>query len=521
MPFDGPTKKSCALCKADGCFKYRQGDCDGFCITHFKNSPELEPETKPSPSKKRKRDLCKVNGCPKARIGRCNGMCQAHFNATSKLAETPAPPSPPKVMKIGKRKGMCKVAGCPRTRQGKCNGFCHTHFKEFGSPAAPAATISPAKKRTGSSGKKNVSSPTKEKAKKRKHDFCNVEGCSKYRQNRCDGMCSSHYTEFSYPRAESMKAGALPEELDFAEELGFPAGWSARENKNSNYLIYGPKKERRFTSKREAYAFAGLKVPPLDRTPKQQTEEEEEEDPPWRLSGHKFIGRKVEIPSDDGSSLVGTIVGWIADTDVDKDGEPGFVSEETGQPACLFSVYYGDGTSQDFEEHELENNFVSERTTKASKAAAAGASRMPSASKRKRRAKGDWCKAEGCPKARTGLCKGFCRAHFIEFTRKSSDGGGSSQPTASASGAAAVAAPAVAAVSPPSSSTSAKGGDGGGGRAVDAATSESSQDRDKKRPAELEGVAEDDLVAIMAALEPPRKATRSGREFTSPLVGQL
>ena len=63
------------------------------------------------------------------------------------------------------------------------------------------------------------------------------------------------------------------------------------------------------------------------------------------------------VTIDDGSELIGKILGWIADTDVDKVGEPGFVSESTGKPACLFHVKFGSSNtidSQDYEEYELE-----------------------------------------------------------------------------------------------------------------------------------------------------------------------
>jgi len=60
---------------------------------------------------------------------------------------------------------------------------------------------------------------------------------------------------------------------------------------------------------------------------------------------------------------VGTVVGWISETDVDRAGEPGFVSERTGEPARLYHVAFEDEPhhpyaslliqEQDFEEYEL------------------------------------------------------------------------------------------------------------------------------------------------------------------------
>jgi hypothetical protein len=63
------------------------------------------------------------------------------------------------------------------------------------------------------------------------------------------------------------------------------------------------------------------------------------------------------------SLRAGTVVGWISESDVDKAGEPGFVSERTGKPACLYHVKFPEDThhqyasllvqTQDLEEYEL------------------------------------------------------------------------------------------------------------------------------------------------------------------------
>jgi hypothetical protein len=46
-------------------------------------------------------------------------------------------------------------------------------------------------------------------------------------------------------------------------------------------------------------------------------------------------------------------VGWISETDVDSEGNPGFVSSTTDKPAKLFHAVF-DEFEQDFEEWELE-----------------------------------------------------------------------------------------------------------------------------------------------------------------------
>ena len=53
-----------------------------------------------------------------------------------------------------------------------------------------------------------------------------------------------------------------PAELQLAQEIGLPAGWTARSSKNGTYTIYSPSPDRRrFMSKKAAYDFCGIGVP--------------------------------------------------------------------------------------------------------------------------------------------------------------------------------------------------------------------------------------------------------------------
>lgn len=64
------------------------------------------------------------------------------------------------------------------------------------------------------------------------------------------------------------------------------------------------------------------------------------------------------------------MVGWISETDVDKAGAPGFVSEATGKPARLYHVVFPEDPhhqyaslliqTQDLEEYELLESLVDE-----------------------------------------------------------------------------------------------------------------------------------------------------------------
>jgi hypothetical protein len=72
----------------------------------------------------------------------------------------------------------------------------------------------------------------------------------------------------------------------------------------------------------------------------------DEGDPPWRTNGHEYISRSIRY-----NNKIGKVVGWISDTDVDSEGNPGFVGS-TGEAACLFHAIFRD-FRQDFEEWEL------------------------------------------------------------------------------------------------------------------------------------------------------------------------
>jgi hypothetical protein len=171
------------------------------------------------------------------------------------------------------------------------------------------------------------------------------------------------------------------DEIALAAELGLPEGWGAskKERKRGDYKwTFKAPDGSTFDSKKKAFDHAGLKSETKSggrgrkrKAPEVQEEEVEEEvivdegDPPWRTADHPFLNRRVRWtpPADNvdlpHESVVGTVLGWISETDVDSEGNPGFESSRTGQPAPLFHVVFDD-FEQDFEEWELEEIFVDE-----------------------------------------------------------------------------------------------------------------------------------------------------------------
>lgn len=108
-------------------------------------------------------------------------------------------------------------------------------------------------------------------------------------------------------------------------------------------------------------------------------------DPPWRLDGHEYLGRTVSWSRSLAVTArrtitveqIGRVAAWISDTDVDRAGRPGFVSDVTGQPAKLFRVVFDSEPhfhpypqhlvlSQDLEESELLPCLVTDDPPKSS-----------------------------------------------------------------------------------------------------------------------------------------------------------
>jgi hypothetical protein len=103
------------------------------------------------------------------------------------------------------------------------------------------------------------------------------------------------------------------------------------------------------------------------------------------VGGNEYVGRRVLHTVEHKASARrtvkveqhGTVTGWIGETDVDRAGQPGFVSERTGQPANLYHVRFDevpyhpyasmllDGI--DLEGHELEQCLVEEADPAATK----------------------------------------------------------------------------------------------------------------------------------------------------------
>eukprot|EP00542_Grammatophora_oceanica_P018281 CAMPEP_0194027272 /NCGR_PEP_ID=MMETSP0009_2-20130614/1446_1 /TAXON_ID=210454 /ORGANISM="Grammatophora oceanica, Strain CCMP 410" /LENGTH=319 /DNA_ID=CAMNT_0038666277 /DNA_START=105 /DNA_END=1064 /DNA_ORIENTATION=- len=203
----------------------------------------------------------------------------------------------------------------------------------------------------------------------------------KRRESMGQFLYTVHYVEDDSTQADieekQMRKVDIPIDqpaYDLATNLGFPEGWKATQHGKSRYTIKSPSGET-FRSKRAAMQFveqhAGPVAPAADL---------EDGDPPWRRTGHALIGRKLRYTSKHALSgkrtvdivQVGSVAGWISETDLDSAGEPAYICEAKDQPADLFHVVFEDQPrhqyakylldSIDMELEEIVENVIDEET---------------------------------------------------------------------------------------------------------------------------------------------------------------
>ena len=153
-------------------------------------------------------------------------------------------------------------------------------------------------------------------------------------------------------RPKKKKVEYTAEQLRAAKEMGLPRCWAVVKEGDFSSVMKDPE-GKKYKTQKAAFAAAEMETQQTSgRKRKAEEEVVDEGDPPWRNSGHKYLSRQIQW-----SGATGTVTGWISETDVDSNGEPGFVCSETGKPARLFHAVFDD-FEQDFEEFELEECLV-------------------------------------------------------------------------------------------------------------------------------------------------------------------
>mmetsp|Transcript_42543 Transcript_42543/g.49726 ORF Transcript_42543/g.49726 Transcript_42543/m.49726 type:complete len:488 (-) Transcript_42543:263-1726(-) len=251
-----------------------------------------------------------------------------------------------------------------------------------------AGAASKTKKLSNKSHTSSSSSKATNKKKNKGDDVHDSEEDAEdfHREEEEDGEMplTSLFKQTKKSTSSNLSPAEIKRRKKFAKLLGFPSGWLATERPGSRYDIVSPENVR-FSSKKKALESIGVDVDQLKNTYKKKASrrkgnyhdddyilpsskkkkmskkraveqviddvspidqlEEEEGDPPWRRTGHEFLGQSVRhvYQADvDGSEKIqiGTVLGWLNKTDVDSNGEPAFLSETNGEPATLFHVSF-------------------------------------------------------------------------------------------------------------------------------------------------------------------------------------
>jgi len=137
-----------------------------------------------------------------------------------------------------------------------------------------------------------------------------------------------------------------------AEKLGLPVGWKATMTAK-RYTITSPDNQH-FRTKKAAMDYVAAM---------NKDDDDAAGDPPWRNAEHEFIGLRVRYTSQHKPSArrtvdviqEGFVTGWISETDLDRQGEPGYVSEKTGLPTALFHVTFKDDPGHPYYKHLLDS----------------------------------------------------------------------------------------------------------------------------------------------------------------------
>lgn len=142
-----------------------------------------------------------------------------------------------------------------------------------------------------------------------------------------------------------------------AAAQGFGEGWMAYSVGNNKWKIVSPSGES-FKSKKAA----------LEAFHAENKVAADEGDPPWRTVDNEYLGKRVKWVTHHKASArrtvaleqIGTAIGWISETDVDKEGNPGFVSDQTGKPARLYHVKFEEDPHHAFSSHMLSEQDLEE-----------------------------------------------------------------------------------------------------------------------------------------------------------------
>jgi len=210
-----------------------------------------------------------------------------------------------------------------------------------------------AKKQKVSSVLEDIDSPT-DATPKRKPG--RPKGSANKKSSAAKATAATKKSPKKKPGRPKKKVEYTAEQLRAAKDMGLPRGWAVVKEGDFSSIMKDPE-GKKYKTQKAAFAAAGMETQTTTSGRKRKAAEEEEVvvdegDPPWRTEGHEYLLRQVQW-----SGATGIVTGWISETDVDSNGEPGFVCSETGKPARLYHAVF-DEFEQDFEEFELEECLI-------------------------------------------------------------------------------------------------------------------------------------------------------------------
>ena len=153
------------------------------------------------PGRKSKAELAAIAA---AALSKAEATSAARKKAQQKnMAEAPASgaSSGKKPIDPSKKSGGCSVEGCSKFKQSKCNGMCRAHYMEsLQNPQAEGESSDEGDVEMEESEEEDempAKVPARSRSTSPKPDSskCNVEGCNKFKQSGCEGLCRSHYKE--------------------------------------------------------------------------------------------------------------------------------------------------------------------------------------------------------------------------------------------------------------------------------------------------------------------------------------
>jgi len=209
-------------CMAEGCKKYKEGRCDGYCMEHFKVLADLESIKIVLAFKK-----CKTEGCSRNKIASCQGFCSLCFTENSRDSDpvikaadkvpktkvaltstsvkkakvTLTSTSPKRAKVISASTSAKKANATPASTSAKKANATPAFTSAKNAKGIPCSTSAKKAKATlaSTSAKKAKVTPAPTSAKSgatktktRKKKSCKMEGCEKHARSNLDGYCIGH-----------------------------------------------------------------------------------------------------------------------------------------------------------------------------------------------------------------------------------------------------------------------------------------------------------------------------------------